>query len=93
MRTLLIGFVLVLSAACSKDSVCEQSAKVNGDACVPGINPDPNATSCKDDQGNLYICRGGLGFCVVCNGGNFSDGCTITNNGITSYCVHDCDHC
>ncbi len=92
MRALLIG--LVLFAACGKDSVCELKAKPSGgDACAPGVNPDPKASLCKDSMGNAYICRGGLGFCVICAGGSFDNGCTITNNGTTSYCVHDCENC
>jgi hypothetical protein len=92
MRALVIAFVLF--AGCGKDSVCDLKAKPTGaDACAPGVNPDPSAAACKDAMGNAYICRAGLGYCVVCSGGSFADGCTYTSNGTTSYCVHDCDHC
>jgi hypothetical protein len=92
MRALLIG--LVLFAACGHDSVCELKAKPSGgDACAPGVVPNTTAGACKDSMGNAYICRGGLGFCVVCTGGNFGDGCTLNPNGTLEYCVHDCDHC
>jgi hypothetical protein len=44
-------------------------------------------------MGNAFICRAGLGYCVICSGGSFSDGCTIAAGSSTEYCVHDCDNC
>jgi hypothetical protein len=92
MRTLLITALLALG--CGNNSVCQLKSHPTGaDVCAPGVNPDPKAQGCSDAAGNPFICRSGLGFCVVCAGASFSDGCTMTGNGSTAYCVHDCNDC
>jgi hypothetical protein len=95
MRALLISALLAFG--CGKSSVCELKAHPTGaDACAAGVNPDPTKQACSDSMGNPFICRSGLGFCVVCSGASFSDGCTISSasgGGSSEYCVHDCDNC
>ncbi len=94
MRTLMIGLFLTFAAACgSTGGVCNLKQTPKQDACDPGVVPNASAKACKDATGSDFICRDGLGYCVVCNMGSFSDGCTITDNGTDSYCVHDCGDC
>lgn len=92
MRALL--FSLMLFAACGHDSVCELKAKPSGgDTCAAGVVASTTAAACKDSLGDAYICRGGLGYCVICGGAEFSDGCALGSNTTLSYCVHDCTNC
>ncbi len=89
----LIPFLFILAACGSNTHVCQPGQTPSQDACPPGVVADPSANVCSDEsmgaQGARFVCPNGLGFCVVCQGGTFSDGCQIQS----SYCVHDCSSC
>jgi hypothetical protein len=92
MRTIL-AIVLLLCAACGNDrGICQSSKTPNEPVCAPGVVPDDKAGNCTDSTGSQFICRNGLGYCVLCNGGSFSDGCKLESPQ-TMYCVHDCSGC
>jgi hypothetical protein len=93
MRTMILGLVLLASACGNSFGICDLKNPPKQDACAAGIVPDTSANVCKDSNGAVFICRNGLGYCVVCNGGSFANGCTMTNNGTDSYCIHDCSDC
>jgi hypothetical protein len=94
MRTLVMASLLLFVGwvGCgNNDSVCRGSSTPQAQSCAPGVVADH---SCTDSAGNVYICRNGSGYCRVCSGGSFSDGCKLGGGtGTEAYCVHDCDNC
>jgi hypothetical protein len=95
MRVLFVSLFcsVLFGAACGHGNTCDNKKTGNGVACDPGTVVDTSASTCHDDTGSAYICRNGSGYCVVCTGTSFDDGCTPNNNGIQSYCVHSCSDC
>ena len=93
MRVLLVSASLLFAAACGSSSVCDNKTPGNGAACDPGTLIDSAAETCADATGAAYICRNGTGYCVICTGVEFNNGCMPNNSAITSYCVHSCSDC
>ena len=91
MRLLILS--VLLAAACGSSKICNDKTTGNGPACEPGTTVDTTAKACSDDSGAQFICHNGSGYCVVCIGAEFNEGCTPNNSGVQSYCVHSCSDC
>jgi hypothetical protein len=91
----MILLLVTAVAACGGGSgVCDLKSPPQAAACPAGVVEDSNANRCTDSMGLPYICRNGLGYCLICSGVSFSDGCTISGaSGNNSYCVHHCSGC
>ena len=85
--------ILALAACGGSGGVCDLKQPPQAAACPSGAVEDMTANRCTDSMGNPYICRNGLGFCEICTGVSFSDGCTISGSQGASYCVHHCSGC
>jgi hypothetical protein len=89
-----LALLLFVFAGCDSSSsgVCQLKAPGQAMACPAGVGASSSAAACTDSTGSRYVCRNGFGYCVVCSGGTFTDGCAI-EGGAQSYCVHDCSNC
>ena len=88
------GSFLAFSAACGgSSSTCNLKQPSGAAACPNGVVEDTSSNRCTDSMGNPYICRSGLGYCIVCTGVSFDDGCQISGSQGNSYCVHHCGGC
>lgn len=94
MRMTLVAFVLALAACGTGSGACQLPTSAQGATCPAGVTINSSTAGCLDSKGDAYICRNGSGYCVVCEGPTFTDGCALGGGGgEESYCVHDCDHC
>ena len=93
MRKMMVALLLALAACGGTTSVCQPTTTGQEAACTLGVTENTSAQSCTDSTGSAFICRNGLGFCVVCQGPAFTEGCALSTTGSMSYCVKDCSHC
>jgi hypothetical protein len=84
-------FLLAMGACNSESGVCQPTERPTTGACKPGTELNETIGICTDAQNSAFICRNGLGYCVICDGA-FTDGCQLLG-GAQAYCVHDCSHC
>ena len=89
----IMTLAFVFAAACGgSSSTCDLKQPGQAPACTAGVVEDQSASRCQDSTNSPYICRNGLGYCVVCKG-TFDDGCQINGTNGNSYCVHGCSGC